>query len=83
MALAADSGLLIVYAAVAGYFLRRYFKRRVTASLYVSLLPFGWILIGVRGLVGGSIPLVLKFAGIVAGSALLYSVLSTDRREKK
>lgn len=77
----ADVLLLVVYSAVTIYFVTRFIRFRKPQSLGVALLPAGWILIGLRGLTGGSIPIVIKLLGAAAGILLLASVLMADRRD--
>lgn len=77
----ADVLLLIVYSAVAIYFVGRYARFRKLPSLGIALLPAGWILIGIRGMTGGPIPVTIKLLGAAAGILLLASVLMADRRD--
>lgn len=77
----ADVGLLLVYGAVVAYFVSRFLRHRVAASLGVALLPSGWIALAL-GLQTSALEGV-KWVGIGAGVALLVLVLQADRGDKQ
>ena len=76
----ADVGLLFVYGAVVAYFVSRYLRHRVAASLGVALLPSGWIALALG--LQTSVLEQVKWAGVGAGIVLLVLVLQADRGDK-
>lgn len=77
----ADVALLLVYAAVVGYFLRRFFLKRKMPSLFIALLPMGWVLLALQSQTIAPLMSSMKWIGVLLGALLMASVLHTDRTE--
>ncbi len=76
----ADVALLITYAAVTSYFLRRFYLKRKPPSLYIALLPMGWVVLAIHRHDEAWLPLV-KWCGVALGLLLMLAVFKTDRAE--
>lgn len=77
----ADLALLFVYGAVIIYFVGRWVRFRVAASLGVALLPMGWIVLALHAF--APVESAVKWAGVGAGLALLVLVLQADRGDTR
>lgn len=76
---AADVAILVVYAFVVGYFLRRFWRFRKPPSLGIALLPIGWVLLALHHRIMRDELLALKWGGVLLGVALIVSVTHADR----
>lgn len=79
----ADVALMIVYAFVVIYFLRRFFRYRKWPSLGIALLPTGWVLLALSSGIQPDDLTTMKWCGVVLGVALIASVTHADSTERR
>lgn len=79
---APDIALLVVYAYVVIYFLRRFVRFGKLPSLGIAVLPAGWVLLALAREISMSTMLAMKWVGVFFGVMLVASVWHTDRVEK-
>jgi hypothetical protein len=80
---AADVALLLVYAFVVVYFLRRFVRYRKLPSLGIALLPTGWVLLALSSGISGDWLRTMKWLGVLLGVGLMASVTHADKLEKR
>lgn len=78
----ADVALLVVYAFVVIYFLRRFFRFRKWPSLGIALLPTGWVLLALSSGIQVANLTTAKWVGVILGVLLIVSVTHADSTEK-
>lgn len=83
LSLAADVALLIVYGAVAGFFLFRFARRRRWVSFGVSMMTGGWMLLALfdLGLLRPRSDGLIRWWGVAVGVYLLATAFRAERRE--
>jgi hypothetical protein len=81
----ADVFLLLVYGAVIFFFLWRFFRRRRLPSLFVALMPTGWVLVALFDLriMEPHPTAVFRWGGVVVGTLLLWSVVKSEWRQER
>ncbi len=78
----ADVALLVVYAFVVVYFIKRFAKHGRWPSLGIAMLPSGWIILALGNQLGVWWISAAKWCGVILGLLLMLSVNHADRTEK-
>lgn len=81
----ADVFLLMTYGAVIFFFLWRFFRRRRLPSLFIALLPLGWVLVALWDLrIMEPHPTgAFRWAGVMIGALLLWAVVKSEWRQER
>ena len=75
LARSADGLVVLLWAAVAGYFVRRYVQHRRIVSLALATMALGWLYIGLEDSLSERFPVAaVKAVAVILGVMVWYAI---------